>query len=300
MPTSLQQKWLTDLFYIRFFEEKIAKIYASEVIRCPVHLAIGHEAAAVGVCSNLNKNDLVLSYHRSHHHYLAKGGSPQKLLWELLGDARGCSGGRGGSTHLTAPEVGFVASTAIISGTLPVATGLAHSLKLKKTNSVCVVFCGDAAIEEGVFFESLNIAALWKLPLLVVIEDNDLSCYTSKNVRQAFTDYTRIAELYGIKYLLADGSHISDVNDKAAAAILHARVNSSPCILDVKVYRALEHCGPEVDDLLAYRPQNNSWPQKDPIFNLKNNFTDSAFEIIRLKCFNEVERLFNKELSGRI
>lgn len=299
MSTLLEQKWLADLFSIRFFEEKIARIYSSEVIRCPVHLAIGHEASAVGVCTNLNDKDLVLSYHRSHHHYLAKGGSPKKLLWELLGDSRGCSGGRGGSTHLTAPEVGFVASTAIISGTLPVASGLAHSLKIKKTDSICVVFCGDAALEEGVFFESLNIAALWKLPLLIVIEDNDLSCYSSKKVRQAFTDYSHFSGLFNLKYLLADGSDISDVSEKANLAISDVRKHSRPCILDIKVYRALEHCGPEIDDLLAYRNNADSWPKKDPIFNLKNAFSPDEYEKIRIQCFNAVENLFDSELRPK-
>lgn len=293
-----EKKLLTDLLYIRFFEEKIAKIYSSELIRCPVHLAIGHEASAVGVCSNLNNNDLVLSYHRSHHHYLAKGGSPQKLLWELLGDARGCSGGRGGSTHLTAPEVGFVASTAIISGTLPVATGLAHSLKIKKTNSICVVFCGDAALEEGVFFESLNMAALWKLPLLIVIEDNDLSCYTSKKIRQSFTDYSLLAGLVNAKYFAADGSNVLDVVEKSKQAIFEIRNNSEPCILDIKVYRALEHCGPEIDDLLAYRAYEGLWPEKDPVYNFKNKFSDDDFEKTKAKCFDEVENLFRRELEG--
>lgn len=298
--SELEKKWLMDLFRIRFFEEKIAKIYSSEVIRCPVHLAIGHEASAVGVCHNLNNNDLVLSYHRSHHHYLAKGGDPKKLLWELLGDLRGCSGGRGGSTHLTDLDKGFVASTAIISGTLPVATGLAHSLKIKKSNSICVVFCGDAAIEEGVFFESLNIACLWKLPLLIVIEDNDLSCYTSKKIRQAYTDYSRIANLFNIKYFLAEGSDISDVNKKAQQALSEIRINAKPALLDVKVYRALEHCGPESDDLLAYRANTNLWPQKDPIYNFKNKFSDTEYEKIRSLIFNEVENLFNSELRARL
>ena len=298
-----KKRWLIELLRIRFFEEKIAKIYSSEIIRCPVHLAIGHEASAVGVCNHLNKDDLALSYHRSHHHYLAKGGDPKKLLWELLGDVRGCSGGRGGSTHLTAPEVGFVASTAIISGTLPVATGLAHTLKLKKNNSVCVVFCGDAAIEEGVFFESLNIACLWSLPLLIVIEDNDLSCYTIKKVRQAYSDYSQIANLFSIQYFRAEGSDISDVDQKAQHALAEVRNTSKPVLLDIKVYRALEHCGPEIDDLLAYRSQasgENLWPQKDPVYNLKNTFSKTEYEQIESQIFAEVENLFSTELNKHL
>lgn len=299
MHKDIELKWLRQLFYIRLFEEKIANIYSSEKIRCPVHLAIGHEASAVGVCANLDENDLVLSYHRSHHHYLAKGGDPQKLLWELLGDVRGCSGGRGGSTHLTAPEVGFVASTAIISGTLPVATGLAHSLKIKKSSSICVVFCGDAAIEEGVFFESLNIATLWSLPLLVVIEDNDLSCYTEKKIRQSFVDYAKIAALYNINYFLADGSDLLDVHQKSNSAISQIKKESKPCILDLKVYRALEHCGPEIDDLLAYRSDMRNWPAKDPILKLKNScsISNTDFEKIQTDLSREIETLFSAELK---
>lgn len=299
MYNSTQERWLTELFKIRFFEEKIAQIYPQQLIRCPVHLAIGQEAAAVGVCEHLTSQDLAFGYHRSHHHYLAKGGSPQKLLWELLGDARGCSGGRGGSTHLTSPEAGFVASTAIISGTLPVASGVAHSLKLKGSASICVAFCGDAALEEGVFFETLNMACLWKTPLLFVIEDNDLSCYTPKATRQAFKKYSQLAEIFEIPYFAAEGSDIADVSEKAQSAIAHVRKSGSPAIIDIKVFRALEHCGPESDDLLAYRNVAGSWPQKDPIFNLKKYFSEIDYEKFKKICFDSVENLFNAEIEAK-
>lgn len=286
------EDWYQSLFEIRAFEEAVARLYSREIFRCPIHLAIGHEAAAVGVCSNLSKQDLVLSYHRSHHHFLAKGGSQKSLLNELLGRKEGCSGGRGGSTHLTAREHGFVASTAIISGLFPVATGLAMAQKLNQSQNVVVLFSGDAGLEEGVFFESLNLASLWNLPLLIVVEDNDLSCYTEKSVRQSYQDFERIAKLFDMPYSLANGSDVEDVYRKSKALIEQIRKTGRPAFLDVKVFRALEHCGPEQDDLLAYRNVQGLWPEKDPLKNLESSLPEPTVRSLRKKVLLEMENLF--------
>ena len=250
---------------IRAFEENLAAIYPRGLVRCPVHLAIGHEAAAVGVCEALETRDLALGYHRSHHHYLAKGGDPRLLLLELLGDPEGCSGGRGGSTHLKSEESGFLGSTAIIAGTLPVASGVAHAEKLAATGRVTVAFCGDAAIEEGVFLETLNLARLWELPLLVVVEDNDLSCYTPRSQRQGFRDWASVAKLFGIEFRDADGSDVGAVHAAASDLVHSVRSTSRPALLRIPVYRAHEHCGPDRDDALSYRAVEGQWPDRDPI-----------------------------------
>jgi pyruvate dehydrogenase E1 component alpha subunit len=285
--------WYEEIAKIRIFEETIAKFYPKEIFRCPIHLAIGHEASAVGVCSALSQNDLVLGNHRSHHHYLAKGGSAQALLFELLGDSRGCSGGRGGSTHLFSPDVGFLGSTAIISGTIPVATGVAHSLKLKKSNNIVVCFSGDASIEEGVYFEALNIASLWKLPILFVIEDNDLSCYTAKNSRQSITSFSKIAELFDLFYDEKDGEKVQEIYSSSIELIEKIKQFSKPGILKVNVYRAHEHCGPDSDNHLLYREVEGHWPNRDPLINLANHLTESKIQEIlkKVSCLNA--ELFN-------
>lgn len=281
---------------IRYFEENLSRIYARQIVRCPVHLAIGHEAAAVGVCYNLNKNDKILSYHRCHHHFLAKGGDPTLLLYELLGSPKGCSGGNGGSTHLYDPDKGFMGSSAIISGILPVATGIAHALKIKNENAIMVSFCGDASIEEGVFFESLNIATLWGLPLLIVIEDNDLSCYTDRKTRQAFGGFEEIARLFHIPYLSADGKDINDVFVKSKSLIGKVKLKSCPAILHVSVYRAHEHCGPDRDDHLAYRSPENDWKDHDPLEHLKNAIGDGAKEILN-SAKNNIFNIYQRTLE---
>lgn len=291
--------WYEAITKIRLFEESIAQLYPKEIIRCPVHLAIGHEASAVGVCSALTDDDFALSYHRSHHHYLAKGGSPNRLLYELLGDSRGCSGGRGGSTHLYAPEVGFMGSTAIISGILPIATGLAHSLKLKKSQNIVVCFNGDACIEEGVFFETLNIATLWNLPLLFVIEDNDQSCYTSKNIRQSIKDFSKIAKMYEIFYEEQDGSQIQNVFVAATNIINQIKLNSKPGIFKINVFRAHEHCGPDQDNHLSYRNIEGHWPDKDPLLDLTKKLNRSEAEESLARIENENKTLFNSILNEK-
>lgn len=281
------------LIYIRKIEEEIGKLYPTGIFRCPVHLAVGQEAVSVGVCSLLSNSDLALASHRSHHHFLAKGGSALSLLCEISGLSEGCSGGRGGSTHLIDEQIGFCGSTAIIGGILPVASGMAHSIKLKKEKNIVVAFIGDGVLEEGVFFETLNMAALLKLPLLVVIEDNDLSCYTSKAQRQSFIDYKKIADLYGASYTKADGSDFQDVLVKAREAIDYVREHAKPALLHAEVFRALEHCGPESDDHLAYRSLGDKWPRLDPLTKLKEQFP-TQFDEMNSRAEVEVKKLFIK------
>ena len=169
---------------IRLVEESIAERYSEEKMRCPTHLSIGQEAISVGVCSNLSIEDKVLSTHRAHAHYLAKGGCLKSMLAEIYGKVTGCSKGMGGSMHLIDKSVGFMGSTAIVGNTIPVAVGLGLALKLKKEKLISCVFFGDAAVEEGVFFESINFAIIHNLPVLFICENNLYSVYSGLDVRQ--------------------------------------------------------------------------------------------------------------------
>ena len=160
------------MFRIRLVEEAIASKYSEEKMRCPVHLSIGQEAIAVGVCANLTNEDLVLSTHRAHAHFLAKGGNLRSMIAEIYGKEAGCSKGRGGSMHLIDRKVGFEGSTAIVGNTIPIGVGLGLSLKLDSKDAISVIFCGDGSTEEGVFYESVNFAATKNLPVLFVCENS--------------------------------------------------------------------------------------------------------------------------------
>src|SRR3989338_9607744 len=172
------------LLLIRQTEEKIAEKYQEREMRCPVHLSIGQEAVAVGVCDNLKKEDIVYSNHRCHAHYLAKGGNLNRMIAEIYGKETGCAKGRGGSMHLIDLAAGFGGATPIVGNSVPIAVGAAFSNKLKGDKNIAVVFLGDGSTEEGVFHESLNFAILKKLPVLFVCENNLFSVYTNLSERQ--------------------------------------------------------------------------------------------------------------------
>ena len=163
---------------IRMIEEYLANEYKKQEMRCPMHLSIGQEAVAVGVCSQLKKTDIVYSSHRAHAHYLAKGGSLKSFISEMYGKLEGCSGGRGGSMHLIDLDVNFYGSTPIVGGTVPLAAGSAWYDKLKSNDNLTVLFIGDGCFEEGVVHETLNFASLHNLPLLIICENNNFSVYT--------------------------------------------------------------------------------------------------------------------------
>jgi pyruvate dehydrogenase E1 component alpha subunit len=293
MKLAIEQKIIDQLFLIRALELEIAKKYSTGIFRCPVHLAIGQEALAVGINSLLDKEDLIFSSHRAHHHFIAKGGDPYSLLAEIAGLPSGCSGGNGGSTHLIDEKNGFMGSTAIISGVMPVASGVAHALKISKTNNIVTVFVGDAAVEEGVFFEVLNIVNLWNLPLLIVIEDNDLSCYTDKKTRQSYTSYQKIADLFNMPYKKIQGWKLDEVIENSKSIIDYVKKNNKPAIIHAEVFRALEHCGPEQDDHLVYRENKNLWPKLDPLFYIKSIETEKS-ALAEKKSNVEMTNLFSK------
>ena len=174
-------------YYIRYVEELIANKYSLNMMRCPTHLSVGQEMAPSILSQYLRRTDYVVSTHRSHAHYLAKGGNLEKFFDELHGLMSGCSGGRGGSMHLTDKEVGFVASTAIVGNTIPIGVGLGNAIKLLKEQEISIIYLGDAATEEGVFWESVHYSLVHNLPCLFVIENNDYSVYTNIEVRQLNT-----------------------------------------------------------------------------------------------------------------
>ena len=263
---------------IRMVEEKIAALYSEQEMRCPVHLSIGQEAVAVGVCDHLANKDIVMSAHRAHAHYLAKGGNLNSMIAELYGKATGCAMGKGGSMHLVDLESGFFAAVPIVGSTIPIAVGVGWAFKLKKSANIVTVFLGDGATEEGVFFESLDFASLKNVPILFVCENNFYSVYSQLKVRQASDrKLSVLAESHGIKSFTGDGNNIDQVLRLTKEAIDYIKSKNSPAFIELDTFRWLEHCGPNSDDNLGYRKKGelDQWLKRDPIQAYKSKLIES-------------------------
>ena len=293
------EKLLFEMLRIRLIEEAIADRYSSQKIRCPIHLCIGQEAIAVGVCDVLELDDKVYSNHRAHGHYLAKGGDLNSFIAELYGRSTGCSGGRGGSMHLIDLNVGFMGSTPIVGGTVPIAVGTAWASTLQKKNIVTVVFFGDGCFEEGVIHEAFNFSVVHNLPVLFVCENNNYSVYTPLHLRQPLRPIHIIARSHGISAYSANGNNIEEVRNLALKTVVAARSGHGPQFIEFKTFRWREHCGPNFDNELNYRSQDEfiNGLENCPIqqyilhlehigFDLKKIFTD--FEI---KINDEIKKI---------
>jgi len=264
-------KLLTSVLTIRIVEELIAKNYSppglEQQMRCPVHLSIGQEAAAVGVCENLKLEDKIFSTHRCHAHYLAKGGSLRRMILELHGKLGGCLDGRGGSMHLMDPDVNMVASVPIVSSSIPLAVGSALADKIDGSGSVTVAFFGDASMEEGVYHESANFAALKNLPVIFVCENNLYSVYSHLSQRQPDREIGLLGSAHGLSVVRADGNDVFDVFSKFKQTLDDVRGGRGPCLFLMNTYRYREHCGVNFDDDLGYRDieEYKFWENRDPV-----------------------------------
>jgi len=253
---------------IRIIEETIADRYSEQKMRCPTHLSIGQEAVAAGACRALHQSDQVFGTHRSHAHYIAKGGDIKAMIAEIYGKATGCSSGKGGSMHLVDLSVGFMGSTSIVGNTIPVGVGAALANQLHRNGKVCCIFFGDASVEEGVFHESANFAVVKKLPVLFVCENNLYSVYSPMSVRQPKgREIWKLAAAYGMPSAHGDGNDALEVFDKTQTALEHIRGGDGPYFLEFATYRWREHCGPNFDNDLGYRTEEEylSWKERDPI-----------------------------------
>lgn len=256
-----------DMLRIRRVEEEIAERYSEQEMRCPVHLSVGQEATAVGVCRALNRTDKIFSTHRSHAHYLAKGGDLRKMMAEIYGKQTGCIGGRGGSMHLADPDVGMVLSVPIVASSIPLAVGSALADKRTGKDNVSIAFVGDASLEEGVFHESANFAVLNNLPVLFICENNLYSIYTHINDRQPQRPLVDLAKAHGLTADQGDGNDVVEVYNKTTDALVRARGGGGPSLLIFDTYRWREHCGPNYDNNIGYRTESEfeEWRGKDPI-----------------------------------
>ena len=287
IPQEISIELLRGMKRIRLVEEGIAERYPQGKMRCPMHLSIGQEAAAIGVGLALQHSDLAVSSHRAHAHYLSKGGNLKAMLAEIYGKTTGCSSGRGGSMHLVDNKVGFRGSTAIVGNSMPIGVGLALSLQLEKSSAVSAVFCGDGSLEEGVFYESANFAAVRNLPVLFVCENNLYSVYSHLRVRQPKgRKIYKMVEAIGVPALLVDGNDPQAVYKAASDAIAHIRDGRGPFFLELTTYRWREHCGPNYDNDIGYRTEQEfqEWKQKDPIALFEEKLlTESMIDKVAIK-----------------
>ena len=282
-----------NLQLIRSVELLISEKYDTQIFRCPVHLSIGQEAIAVGVSINLQLEDKVVSTHRSHAHYIAKGGDLFSMLSELIGSPLGCSKGRGGSMHIFDKSVGFMASVPIVGSSLPIAVGIALAEKQLNSENIVVAYVGDAALETGAFYESLNLAALKNLPILIVLEDNGYSTYSNKEVRWPDNKNVRITiEGMGINYYSGSGDDVDEINTQVSEVIHNVR-NNKPSLVHLDTFRRYEHCGPSLDDNLGYRKSEEitSYIKRDPIEILGNKMIN--LEIISKTLLEDLANKVN-------
>jgi len=266
--SKLPERIYEALYRIRRVEEAIAEIYPTDKIKSPVHLSIGQEAVAVGVCEALRADDIVFGTYRSHAAYLAKGGDLKRMIAELYGKLTGCAKGKGGSMHLVDIEHGVMGASAVVGTTIANAIGYAYALKLQRKDSIVVSFFGDGATDEGVFHESMNFATLKELPIVFVCENNFYAIHTHLLKRHKEANLCERARSYG---LIAEQIGYNDVfriyeRVGAAAADLRAR-RRGPFFFECLTYRLKEHVGPGDDFHLGYRAQAEAevWSENDPV-----------------------------------
>jgi len=241
MNKDMQLHLLYTMILIREFETKISAMKNENLIFGSVHCCDGEEAISAGVCSALNVDDYIVSNHRPHGHAIAKGVSVDSIMAELLGKATGTNGGKGGSMHINDPSVGMINATGIVASGLPIACGAAYAAKFRNDGKVACVFFGDGSANEGIVHECLNLASAWNLPVLFVLEDNDLAITTNTNKTSACQDYVKLADVYNIRGTHGDGQNVEEVYLKSCEAVEYIRKNSRPYFLQFKTVRFREH-----------------------------------------------------------
>ena len=267
----MQHKLYKDLFYssfrIRRVEEKIVELYPTDVIQSPVHLSIGQEAVATGICFNLNISDMVFINYRGHAYYLAKGGPLPEFFAELMGRGTGICKGKGGSMHLADPLNGTMGASAVVASTISHAVGAALAEKIKNEGKIFIAVFGDGAVEQGVLHECLNFASLHSLPVLFLCEDNGLAVHAKSHERRSFC-FEKLVNAYSIDYYqLNNGYDLIENYNFSKNIIDLVRSKCKPAFARIMTSRYKEHVGPGEDFSFGYRDKKdiNEWIKKDPL-----------------------------------
>ena len=293
MNLVLAKTFYHEMLLIRRFEEKCMEMYSKEKIRGFLHLYIGQEAVAVGVMHALGTEDAIFATYREHGHALARGIHPNEIMAELYGKQEGCSHGRGGSMHLFNAATRFYGGIAIVAGGLPMAVGMALSDKLMKRNRVTVCFFGDGAVAEGEFHESLNLAALWHLPILFICENNRYAMGTALEFTESETNISLKAASYRITSSQVDGMDVMKVYEASKEALEFVRTNSQPYLLEIDTYRFRGH---SMGDPERYRKAEEvkQWQENDPIGIFNKQLLEK--KIATRKILDEIEARVEEEI----
>lgn len=297
MTPSLRKEQLSQMYRkmleIRLFEEKVFDLYGQNLVPGTIHLYAGEEAVAVGVCSNLSKDDYITSTHRGHGHCIAKGADLKRTMAEILGKKTGYCKGKGGSMHIADFSVGMLGATAVVGAGLPIAVGAALSAKLRKTSQVVACFFGEGASNQGTFHESINIASVWSLPVVFVCENNLYAMGTRQSTIMNIQNVADRAAAYGIPGTIVDGNDVLAVYEAARKAFERARTGLGPTLIECKTYR---HKGHSRVDPAKYRPREEveQWLAKDPIKLLKQTIVED--EILTQAEIDNIE----KEVAGEV
>ncbi len=258
---------------VRYFEEKVYELFGQNLIPGTIHLYLGEEATAAGIISALREDDYVQSTHRGHGHCAAKGANLDRMMAELMGKATGYCKGKGGSMHVTDFTKGILGATGVVGSGLPLAVGAGVSIKLRRTDQVVAVFFGEGASNQGTFHEALNLASVWKLPVIFVCENNLYAMGTRQSIAMVLNNVADRASAYGIPGVIADGNDVLDVYRLASEAVKRARKGEGPTLIECKTYRLKGHSR---FDAAAYRPKEEveEWIKRDAIKRMRDRLLD--------------------------
>ncbi|WP_213040304.1 thiamine pyrophosphate-dependent dehydrogenase E1 component subunit alpha [Nitrospira defluvii] len=293
---TIEQSLWRMMVLIRAVENRIGELVLAGEIKTPCHLSIGQEAIPAGVCAALQPDDSLWGGHRSHGHYLAKGGDLRAMMAEIFGKATGCARGRGGSMHLVDTAQGIFGTVPLVAATIPLAVGAALSAKLRGTGQIAVAFFGDGATDEGHFHESLTLAALYRLPVLFVCENNLYSTHLTLKERRVKDNIVESADLHGLSGERVDGNDVMAVQSSAQQAVQRARAGNGPTLLECRTYRWRGHVGPAADLEVGEdrRRELDEWRQRDPIARCRERLraqglSSERFESLEAAVRDEVE-----------
>ncbi len=288
--------YLYQMLKIRRFEERLNELYARGHIHGTIHLYVGQEAVAVGVCSVLGKDDCITSTHRGHGHFIAKGGDVNRILAEIWGLEEGYCQGQGGTQHMADFNIGNIGSNGITGGQIPIATGAALAIKMQGKEEVVACFFGDGAANEGVFHESLNLASVWGLPIVYVCENNLYAMSTPVKTAFRIPDIAARGAAYGIPGHVVDGMDVIEVRKAAAAAVEAARQGKGPSLIECKTYRFMGH---SKSDTRNYRTKEEEadWEARDPIKRLSDELLNQGVTASELE---QIENRVMEEIDGAV
>lgn len=293
LPKEKMVEMYRKMVEIRFFEEKVFELYAQNLVPGTIHLYAGEEAVAVGVCSNFRKDDYITSTHRGHGHCIAKGADLRRTMAEILGKKTGYCKGKGGSMHIADFSIGMLGATAVVGAGIPIAVGAGLSISLKGGDQVVACFFGDGASNQGTFHEGINMASIWKLPVLFVCENNLYAMGTRQSMAMAIENVADRAAAYGIPGVVVDGNDVLAVYEVTCKAVERARRGDGPTLIECKTYRQKGHS--RVDPA-RYRPKEEveAWLLKDPIKRFRE-------KLLEENVLSEVEiRQIENDVLGEI